>query len=174
MQDKEKRGIDVKQQREWHTSFEIIRGAKERDGWWREEVWDWDEDEDDWAARKTSVRGREGGRDRGMSDWGTSEWWVKWRDNGDGETLGIALHLLSEKWRKGGKKRWGRGKTGKQDSRYCSFPLCDHEAKDWFSTAEDLLNKMKLIRKKTPKQNKNKLSTVLMQSLINLIKSVEE
>lgn len=40
-----------------------------------------------------------------------------------------------------GKKRWGRGKTGKQDSTYCSFTQCGHEAKDWFSTAEDLLNK---------------------------------
>lgn len=35
---------------------------------------------------------------------------MKWRDNGDGETLGIALHLLSEKWRKGEKKGEGGAK----------------------------------------------------------------
>ena len=44
-----------------------------------------------------------------MSDRGTSEWWMKWRDNSERGTSGITLHLLSEKRRE--------GKTNKEERR---------------------------------------------------------
>lgn len=77
-------------------------------GWW-----DWDEDEED--VDRPEKQAVEGGKEVESEEWvieARGEWWKKSRDNGDRDTCGITLHLLSEKRRKEENNSQRRGEGG--------------------------------------------------------------
>ena len=90
----EKKKKIEKKTENWMADNPSNNRGDQRERWMEDRGgWDCDEDEEDWTDWKTWEGG---GRKRRMSDRGTTEWWMKWRDNRD-RGSGITLHLLSEK-----------------------------------------------------------------------------